>query len=167
MFEAAFMRVALLASIAVSIPLSVIGVYLTIRRVVFLGLVLANAATIGTRGRATVWVADRDPRGHRRLDDRTWSGRSSPNTPRVWRIDYRMGVHDGRIGYRARPRRPARPRPMRIRSACCPGNVLAVSPGHATGLVALALVGRHRAGPLCAPDFSWSRSTRRLRRSQA
>jgi ABC-type Mn2+/Zn2+ transport system permease subunit len=47
MFEAGFMRVALVASIAASAPLSIIGVYLTIRRVVFLGLVLANAATVG------------------------------------------------------------------------------------------------------------------------
>jgi ABC-type Mn2+/Zn2+ transport system permease subunit len=46
-FEAAFMRVALLASIAASAPLGVIGVYLIVRRVVFLGLVLANAATVG------------------------------------------------------------------------------------------------------------------------
>ena len=47
MFEAAFMRVALLASVAASLPLSVLGVYLVVRRVVFLGLVLANAATVG------------------------------------------------------------------------------------------------------------------------
>ena len=47
MFEAPFMRVALLASVAASLPLSVLGVYLVIRRVVFLGLVLANAATVG------------------------------------------------------------------------------------------------------------------------
>ena len=42
-----FMSVALAASIAASVPLSVIGVYLVVRRVVFLGLVLANAATAG------------------------------------------------------------------------------------------------------------------------
>jgi ABC-type Mn2+/Zn2+ transport system permease subunit len=47
MFEAAFMRVALIASVAASVPLSVLGVYLLVRRVVFLGLVLANAATVG------------------------------------------------------------------------------------------------------------------------
>jgi len=47
MFESAFMRVALVASIATSVPLSVVGVYLVVRRVVFLGLVLANAATVG------------------------------------------------------------------------------------------------------------------------
>jgi len=41
------MRVALVASIAASVPLSVIGVYLIVRRAVFLGLVLANAATVG------------------------------------------------------------------------------------------------------------------------
>jgi hypothetical protein len=48
MFEAAFMRVALVASLAASLPLSTIGVYLILRRMVFLGLVLANAATVGT-----------------------------------------------------------------------------------------------------------------------
>lgn len=47
MFEAPFMRLALLASIAASVPLSVLGVFLVARRVVFLGLVLANAATVG------------------------------------------------------------------------------------------------------------------------
>jgi ABC-type Mn2+/Zn2+ transport system permease subunit len=41
------MQVALVASIAASAPLSVVGVYLILRRVVFLGLVLANAATVG------------------------------------------------------------------------------------------------------------------------
>jgi zinc/manganese transport system permease protein len=47
MFDATFMRVALVASIASSVPLSVIGVYLSVRRMVFTGLVLANAATVG------------------------------------------------------------------------------------------------------------------------
>jgi ABC-type Mn2+/Zn2+ transport system permease subunit len=47
MFEAAFMRVALAASVAAGVSLSVIGVYLVVRRMVFLGLVLANAATVG------------------------------------------------------------------------------------------------------------------------
>jgi zinc transport system permease protein len=46
-FEAAFMRVALAAVVAASVPLSVMGVYLSVRRMVFLGLVLANAATVG------------------------------------------------------------------------------------------------------------------------
>lgn len=41
------MRLALLASIATGAALGTIGVYLVIRRVVFLGLVLANAATVG------------------------------------------------------------------------------------------------------------------------
>ena len=47
MFEVMFMSVALAASIAASVPLSIIGVYLVVRRVIFLGLVLANAATAG------------------------------------------------------------------------------------------------------------------------
>jgi zinc transport system permease protein len=47
MFEPAFMRLALIASVATGASLGIIGVYLVIRRVVFLGLVLANAATVG------------------------------------------------------------------------------------------------------------------------
>ena len=47
MFEPLFMRLALAASIATGIALGVMGVYLVIRRVVFLGLVVANAATLG------------------------------------------------------------------------------------------------------------------------
>jgi hypothetical protein len=47
MFEPLFMRLALVASIATAASLSVIGVYLIIRRVVFFGFVLANLATVG------------------------------------------------------------------------------------------------------------------------
>ena len=47
MFEPMFMRLALVAAISAGASLSVIGVYLVTRRVVFLGLVLANAATAG------------------------------------------------------------------------------------------------------------------------
>jgi len=47
MFEQPFIRLALVASIATGAALSVIGTYLVIRRVVFLGLVLASAATVG------------------------------------------------------------------------------------------------------------------------
>ena len=47
MFEPVFMRLALIASIATGVSLGVMGVYLVIRRVVFLGLVVANAATLG------------------------------------------------------------------------------------------------------------------------
>ena len=54
MFDAAFMRLALVASIAASVPLTLLGVYLVIRRLVFLGLVLANAATVGAAIAQTV-----------------------------------------------------------------------------------------------------------------
>lgn len=47
MFEPVFMRLALVASIATGVSLGVMGVYLVVRRVVFLGLVVANAATLG------------------------------------------------------------------------------------------------------------------------
>jgi zinc transport system permease protein len=46
-FEPVFMQLALMASIATGVSLGVLGVYLVIRRVVFLGLVVANAATLG------------------------------------------------------------------------------------------------------------------------
>jgi ABC-type Mn2+/Zn2+ transport system permease subunit len=47
MFELEFMRLALAASMATGVSLGVMGVYLVIRRVVFLGLVVANMATLG------------------------------------------------------------------------------------------------------------------------
>lgn len=47
MFEPVFMQLALAASVATGVSLGVLGVYLVMRRVVFFGLVLANAATLG------------------------------------------------------------------------------------------------------------------------
>jgi zinc transport system permease protein len=45
--EFSFMRIALVASVAAGVSLGLVGVYLVIRRIVFMGLVLANAATVG------------------------------------------------------------------------------------------------------------------------
>jgi ABC-type Mn2+/Zn2+ transport system permease subunit len=47
MFEPAFMRLALITSIATGASLGLMGVYLVFRRIAFMGLVLANAATVG------------------------------------------------------------------------------------------------------------------------
>ena len=117
MFEAAFMRVALAASIAASVPLSVLGVYLIVRRMVFLGLVLANAATVGAAIGAGLCLVSRDHRCRRRPSDRAWSRRSSL-------------IRDSSLASRSprgRTRRPhqqpcsfwrERQRPMRIRSIC-------------------------------------------------
>jgi ABC-type Mn2+/Zn2+ transport system permease subunit len=59
MFELVFMRVALVASIATGVSLGVMGVYLVIRRVVFLGLVVANAATLGAAlAQAVGWAPE-------------------------------------------------------------------------------------------------------------
>jgi zinc transport system permease protein len=59
MFEPVFMRLALVASIATGASLGVIGVYLIIRRVVFFGLVLANAATVGAAvAQAVGWAPE-------------------------------------------------------------------------------------------------------------
>jgi zinc transport system permease protein len=59
MFEPVFMRLALLVSIATGVSLGVVGVYLVLRRVVFLGLVVANAATFGAALAQTIgWAPD-------------------------------------------------------------------------------------------------------------
>jgi zinc transport system permease protein len=47
MLEPIFMRLALVAAVSSGVALGVLGVYLVTRRIVFLGLVLANAATVG------------------------------------------------------------------------------------------------------------------------
>ena len=48
MFEPAFMRLALAVAVAAGASLGLLGVYLAIRKVVFIGLVLANAAAMGS-----------------------------------------------------------------------------------------------------------------------
>lgn len=59
MFEVSLIRLALVASVAASLPLSLLGIHLVIRRVVFLGLVLANAATVGAAlAQAAGWPTD-------------------------------------------------------------------------------------------------------------
>jgi zinc transport system permease protein len=47
MFELSFMRMAALGGSAAAVALSVLGVYIVLRRVVFVGLAVANAATLG------------------------------------------------------------------------------------------------------------------------
>jgi ABC-type Mn2+/Zn2+ transport system permease subunit len=138
MFEAAFMRVALLASIAVSIPLSVIGVYLTIRRVVFLGLVLANAATMGAAVAQLLGWPTEILAVIAALTTALGLG-ALPPTQRV------SGESITAWAYAT-----AASATVLILAGTAAadadtlhllyGNVLAVSPGHATGLVALALV---------------------------
>ena len=61
MFEPLFMRLALVASIASATSLGIIGVYLIVRRVVFFGLVLANAATVGAAGAQAIGWAPEGP----------------------------------------------------------------------------------------------------------
>jgi zinc transport system permease protein len=59
MFDVEFMRLALVASVASSVALGIMGVYLVIRRVVFLGLVLASAATAGAAlGEIAGWLPE-------------------------------------------------------------------------------------------------------------
>ena len=83
MFDAEFMQVALVASIAASAPLSVIGVYLILRRVVFLGLVLANAATVGAAVAEVFEWPSEIAVGRRRSCHRVGNGLSSFTTPCV------------------------------------------------------------------------------------
>lgn len=47
MFELEFMRLAAVAGIAAGISLGILGVYVVLKRVVFVGLTLANVATLG------------------------------------------------------------------------------------------------------------------------
>jgi ABC-type Mn2+/Zn2+ transport system permease subunit len=138
MVELAFMRLALVASVAVGTTLGLLGVYLVIRRVVFLGLVLANAATVGAAAAAVF-------------------GWSPEITSVVTAVAAALG-----FGVVQRPRRvsdeslmgwayaAASSAPVLILSSgSAPdadalhllfGNVLAVSVGHTVGLVAVALV---------------------------
>jgi zinc transport system permease protein len=138
MFEATFMRLALVASIAASVPLSVIGVYLIIRRVVFLGLVLANAATVGA---AVALVFGWSPEISAVVAALTTAlGMGAlPSPHRV------SGESITAWAYAA----AASAAVLILAGATAAdadtlhllyGNVLAVSPGHATGLVVVALV---------------------------
>jgi ABC-type Mn2+/Zn2+ transport system permease subunit len=47
MFELEFMRLAAVAGVAAALTLSMLGVYVVLKRVVFVGLALANLATLG------------------------------------------------------------------------------------------------------------------------
>jgi len=47
MFELEFMRLAAVAGVAAAVTLSVLGVYVVLKRVVFVGLALASVATFG------------------------------------------------------------------------------------------------------------------------
>ena len=138
MFEPVFMRLALIASIATGASLGILGVYLIIRRVVFLGLVLANAATVGA---ALAEVFD-------------WP-------PEIVAIATSVAAAVG-LGLIQRPRRvsaesvmgwayaAASSAPVLILSAVAApdadtlhmlfGNLLAVSVSHAAGLVIVALI---------------------------
>jgi zinc transport system permease protein len=138
MFEPAFMRLALVASLATGASLGLIGVYLVIRRIVFLGLVLANAATVGA---AIAEVFN-------------WP-------PEIASVVASVAAGLG-LGLVQRPRRvsaesvmgwayaAASSTPVLILAVMAApdadmlhmlfGNLLAVSFGHATGLVIVALV---------------------------
>jgi zinc transport system permease protein len=138
MFEPAFMRLALIASLATGVALGIIGVYLVIRRVVFLGLVLANAAMVGAAA-AEVFH---------------W-------TPEIASVVAAVAAALG-LGLAQRPRRvsaeslmgwayaTAAAAPVLILAAVAApdadtlhmlfGNLLAVSVSHAVGLVIVALV---------------------------
>jgi zinc transport system permease protein len=136
MFEATFMQVALVASIAASAPLSVIGVYLIVRRVVFLGLVLANAATVGA---AVAQVFDWPPE--------ITSLIAALTTALVLGLlpSLRRVSAESIIGWAYAAAASATVLILAGTTAADAdtlrllyGNVLAVSPSHATGLVVLA-----------------------------
>jgi ABC-type Mn2+/Zn2+ transport system permease subunit len=59
MFDMPFMRLALAASVATGASLGILGVYLVMRRVIFLGLVLANMAALGAAAADAIgWPAE-------------------------------------------------------------------------------------------------------------
>ena len=138
MFEPAFMQLALVASIATGASLGIIGVYLVVRRVVFLGLVLANAATVGAAAAEAF----------------SWS-------PEIASVSASVAAALG-LGLVQRPRRvsaeslmgwayaAASSAPVLILATVAApdadtlhmlfGNLLAVSGSHVTGLVIVAVV---------------------------
>jgi len=138
MFDAAFMRLALVASIAASVPLTLLGVYLVIRRLVFLGLVLANAATVGAAIAQTVgWP----PEGAAIVAAVASAlGLGALRTPRrvpaesivSWAYAAAAAVTVLILAGAAR----ADADTLHLLY----GNVLAVSPSHATGLVGMAVI---------------------------
>jgi ABC-type Mn2+/Zn2+ transport system permease subunit len=137
MFDAPFMRLALLASLAASVPLGILGVYLAVRRVIFLGLVLSNAAAAGSAlaqvmgwppelasvaaavGTAVGLGALPVPRHVAAESVMGWAyGAGAAATVLILAGAARADVDTLHLLY---------------------GNVLAVSPGHAAGLVILAI----------------------------
>ncbi len=138
MFEPAFMRLALIASIATGASLGIMGVYLVIRRVVFLGLVLANAATVGA---AAAEAFDWPPESASIAASVAAAlGLGLVQKPRRVSAESLMGW-----AYAAASSAPV----LILAAVAAPdadtlhmlfGNLLAVSVGHAVGLVVVALV---------------------------
>lgn len=140
MFEAAFMQLALLASIAAGTALSIVGMYLTIRRVAFMGLVLASASTVGAAAAQMIgWSGDAEAVMAVAAAVATALALGSMPVPRRISAESITGW-----AYAA-----ASSVTVLILAGTAAGdtdtlhllygNVLAVSPGHVRGLVVLAL----------------------------
>ena len=132
------MRLALIASIATGASLGLLGVYLAIRRTVFLGLVLANAATVGAAAAAAFNWPSEIASGAASVA--AGLGLGLFQRPRRVSAESVMGW-----AYAAASSAPV----IILALAAAPdtdtlhmlfGNLLAVSVGHAAGLVVLALV---------------------------
>ena len=132
------MRLALVASIATGASLGLLGVYLAIRRTVFLGLVLANAATVGSASAAAFSWPSEIASGAASVA--AGLGLGLLQKPRRVSAESVMGW-----AYAAASSAPV----IILALAAAPdtdalhmlfGNLLAVSVGHAAGLVVLALI---------------------------
>lgn len=138
MFEPLFMRLALIASLATGASLGILGVYLVIKRVVFLGLVLANAATVGAAAAEAFGWSPEIASVVAALAAAL--GLGLVRSPRRVSAESVMGW-----AYAAAASAPV----LILATVAAPnadtlhmlfGNLLGVSVGHAVGLAALALV---------------------------
>ena len=138
MFDPVFMRLALIAAVAMGASLGIIGVYLVIRRIVFLGLVLANAATVGAAAaEAFHWTPEFSSIIAAVV---AALGLGLVQSPRRVSAESLMGW-----AYAAAASAPV----LILAAVAAPdadtlrmlfGNLLAVSPSHAAGLAVVALI---------------------------
>ena len=138
MFEQTFIRLALIASVATGAMLSVMGNYLVIRRVVFMGLVLASAATVGAAGAQLFnWPPEL---GSIAASVATALGLGAIQRPRRISAESIMGWAYATASAATVLILAGTPGAGLDELHLLYGNLLAVSVSHAVGLVVLALV---------------------------
>ena len=138
MFEQPFIWLALIASSATGAALSIMGTYLVIRRVVFMGLVLASAATVGAAGAQIFhWPPEL---GSIAATVATALGLGAIPTPRRISAESVMGWAYAAASAATVLILAGAPGADLDELHLLYGNLLAVSVSHAVGLVVLALV---------------------------